>query len=228
MSNEAKRVCEVAHLIDWTNGRCCLCPFPLKINPTAYNADEKKMSYADFIIFKEHKSLRNIFSCDDLSKTGSLKDLKTFRENFTKFLKNVIFFENALKINEEFNECFNPNLLDFCQNNCSGCTGFGEIKDMIANVKVKNRRKDTKIPKFTLQTYAFVYQILMDFPQAIFNYETVTTLGFFKNVHKIINNKLHLHHSHITGKIMGYPHDFCNMRVRENQNHFSCIAHNFF
>ena len=228
MSNDAKRVYELAHSIDWKNGRCCLSPFPLEINPIAYDADEKNMSYADFIISKEHKFLRNIFSSHELSKTDSLKDLKTFHENFTKFLKVVIFLENALKINEEFDECFNADLLDFCQNNCSNCTDFSEIKDMIANVKVKNRRNDTKMPKCTLQTYTFVYQRLMDFPQGIFDCETVTKLGFFGNVHKIIDVKLHLHHSHITGKIMGYAHDFCNMIVRENQNHFSCIAHNFF
>ena len=31
-----------------------------------------------------------------------------------------------------------------------------------------------------------------------------------------------------TGKIIVYAHDFCNIKVRENQNQFSCIAHNFF
>ena len=25
-----------------------------------------------------------------------------------------------------------------------------------------------------------------------------------------------------------YAHDFCNIKVRKNQNQFSCIAHNFF
>ena len=27
---------------------------------------------------------------------------------------------------------------------------------------------------------------------------------------------------------MGYAHDFCNLKVRENQTSFTCIAHNFF
>ena len=85
-----------------------------------------------------------------------------------------------------------------------------------------------KIPKFKLQTYAFVYQRLMDFPQGRFDYETLTTINFFESIHKIINVKIHLHHSHLTGSIYGYAHDFCNRKVRENQNQFSCIAHNFF
>ena len=40
--------------------------------------------------------------------------------------------------------------------------------------------------------------------------------------------KIHLHHSHVTGKIIGYVHDFCNEKIRENKDVFSCIAHNFF
>ena len=53
------------------------------------------------------------------------------------------------------------------------------------------------------------------------------TINFFESVHRIINVKIHLHHSHMTGKIISYAHYFCNMKVRENQNQFSCIAHNF-
>ena len=68
----------------------------------------------------------------------------------------------------------------------------------------------------------------MDFPHGRLDYETLTTLNFFENVHEIINVKIHLHHLHVTGKIIAYAHDFCNMKVRENQNQSSCIAHSFF
>ena len=78
-----------------------------------------------------------------------------------------------------------------------------------------------------LQVYAFVYQRLMDFPQRRFDYETLAANKLFDSVHKIINVKTHLHHSHITGKIIGYAHDFCNAKVRENKDVLKCIAHNF-
>ena len=29
--------------------------------------------------------------------------------------------------------------------------------------------------------------------------------------------KIRLHHSHITGKIIGYAHDFCNTKVTEKR-----------
>ena len=32
----------------------------------------------------------------------------------------------------------------------------------------------------------------------------------------------------MTGKIFGFAHDFRNRKVRENQNQFFCITHNFF
>ena len=37
-----------------------------------------------------------------------------------------------------------------------------------------------------------------------------------------------MHHSHITGEIKGYVHDFCNWVAKENKDVVPCIAHNFF
>ena len=68
----------------------------------------------------------------------------------------------------------------------------------------------------------------MCFPTIKFECETVTTRNLFGFVHKIINVKINLHLSHITGKIIGYVHDFCNLQVRENNEIVPCIAHNFF
>ena len=88
--------------------------------------------------------------------------------------------------------------------------------------------KGSKIPKFTLQAYSFVYQRLLDVQHRRYDYETLTINELFDSFHKIINVKIHLHHFHITGKIIGYAHDFCNAKVRENKEVITCIAHNFF
>ena len=40
--------------------------------------------------------------------------------------------------------------------------------------------------------------------------------------------KVHLHHFHKTGKIIGYAHVFCNARVKENNIEIPIIAHNQF
>ena len=68
----------------------------------------------------------------------------------------------------------------------------------------------------------------MCFPITKFECETVTTNNLFESVHKLASVKIHLHHSHVTGEIIGYTHDFCNWIVRENRDIVSCIAHNFF
>ena len=64
LSNKQKRKDERHHSINSKQDRCCLCPFPLKIDPTNFDVDEKTVPYVDFIICKEHKFLKNIFSND--------------------------------------------------------------------------------------------------------------------------------------------------------------------
>ena len=79
-----------------------------------------------------------------------------------------------------------------------------------------------------LQVSAFLYQRFIDFPQRRFDYEALTANKLFDSVHKIINIKTHLHHSHTTGKIIGYAHDFCNAKVRKTKHVLTCIARDCF
>ena len=51
---------------------------------------------------------------------------------------------------------------------------------------------------------------------------------FLDNVNCLIYSKNVIHHSHITGDIIGYSHSFCNLKVRENKNQISVITHNLF
>ena len=44
----------------------------------------------------------------------------------------------------------------------------------------------------------------------------------------IHENKLVIHHSHITNKIIGYAHDFCNEPTRENYYPIPIFAHSQF
>ena len=184
------------------------------------------MSYADFVIFKEHKFLRNIFSERELSSTDSLKNMEQHHKCFEKFLKISVYLQNSINTINEFSECYKDELIDFCNEFCADCSNFAEIKERVLDVLIKNKQ-GSKIPKFT-KVYAFAYQGLIDFPQRRFDYETLTANEVFDSVHKIINAKTDLHHSHTTGKIIGYAHDFCNANVREKKYVLTCIAHNFF
>ena len=50
LSIESKNKFERENPIDWENGECVLCRFPLEANPTHPQND--KMSYGDFVVKK--------------------------------------------------------------------------------------------------------------------------------------------------------------------------------
>ena len=40
---------------------------------------------------------------------------------------------------------------------------------------------------------------------------------FIENIKGILNNKTHIHHSHISGETLRYSHSYCNLKVRKNK-----------
>ena len=125
---------------------------------------------------------------------------------------------------------FDIDLKDFLQEKYPE-TDLEELISKIDIAEVKNIIKSAngnKIPRFNLKVYALVYDAMIDFPQSNFIYDTITTNNFFRNVHRLIKVKVHLHPYHITGKILGYAHDFCNWNVRENKLEIAMTAHNLF
>ena len=141
-----------------------------------------------------------------------------------KYLKICVYAEKSLK---HFSECYFDELTEFIDSELPELNDFSELKEKILETEVKWKQK-SQISKFNLCLYAFFYQKIMSFPMTDFECETVTTNNFFENVHKILNVKIHLHHSHVTGEIIGYTHDFCNWIVRESKDMVACMAHNFF
>ena len=117
-------------------------------------------------------------------------------------------------------------LSNFIEEHCAGTKNYHEITKQIKETEIKHF--SPKIPKFCQQLNAFVYGHLTKFPRSNIEYKPVTTSNFLRNVYKILKIKTHLHHSHTTGEILGYAHDFFNWKVRENKTEFSCITHNFF
>ena len=85
--NDKTRNYEVENPINWETDKCWISNFPLRINPTTPNAVKEKMSYSDFIIQKEHKSLRNIFSKEELMLSDAIKTLNVFMKMFLNFYK---------------------------------------------------------------------------------------------------------------------------------------------
>ena len=134
--------------------------------------------------------------------------------------------ENDINNSETCETIYHDELKYFVEEHCPAYSD--DISLWIEEIKMTEiKNSKTKIPIFTLQIYAFVYDILMDFSAFTFIVVTIATQDFFENVYKLINFKVHIHDSHVTGKITGYAHNFCYWKVRQNQTWFSCIAHNY-
>ena len=86
-----KKKNEVRFPIDWENGCCCLCKFPLIINLTKVAVSLENIFYNNFIVLKDHKLLRNIFSEEDLLKTKALINIEQYHLAFQKCLTKSIY-----------------------------------------------------------------------------------------------------------------------------------------
>ena len=67
-----------------------------------------------------------------------------------------------------------------------------ELSEKIENVEIKNIIKSTngsKIPRFNLKLYAFVYDSITEFSTSNFMHDTITTN--FRNAHRLIKIRVH-------------------------------------
>ena len=173
------------------------------------------MSFRDFVIRYEHKFLRNIYTKEQIKDSHHVKDLKSYYEIFEEYILICIGLL-ALLNNFNRNDFINSATEKFFEDKFAG-DEISEIKNTINKTEIKNALSTThgNVPKFNLKIYAYVYDELVCFPRSNIDYETITKSNFFTNVHRLIRGKFHLHHSHITGKIFGYAHDFCNTTLVE-------------
>ena len=87
--------------------------------------------------------------------------------------------ENDTNDSETYETMYYNELKDFLEEHCPAYSD--EVSLLIEEMKmaeIKNAK--TKIPKFTLQRYTFVYDILTDFPACTFIFKTISTQGFLK------------------------------------------------
>ena len=212
---------EKDHPINWNSDKCLICNFPLKIDPIDPDVPNNEMSYGDFYIRYEHKFLRNIYSKEQLETTPQIKTFQEYYKIFQKFVKVCVSLQSVLVSHVNFDDSDDNDheLKDFLQNKCADqYDNLDELQVAIEGTEIKSIVENTscKIPRFNLKVHAFVYDKLVEFPESHITYNTVTTNNFLRNVYHMIKVKMHLHHSHVTGEILGYVHDFCNWRVTEN------------
>ena len=199
----------------------------MDVTPNGLEYKESEMSYLDFLITKEHAFIRNIFDKEELQKSRYLKSLEDYHKAMCLYIKLVKLAEIELKNVDCYGAIFDEDLQNFLQDECPAYEY--DIPGLVQEIKsVEVRNFKSKTPKFVIQLYAFFYQCLIDFPTCKFDkLKTITTRNMFEKFCRVIKSKVHLHHSHTTGEILGNIHDFCNWKLRENKETISLIGHNF-
>ena len=144
------------------------------------------------MIKAEYLFLENIYTSDDL------KEMKIERiELFEQKIKN--FFEY---------------LDDFCASIESEYKDDQDLEIVSELRKIKTSKEDDgKAIKEKPFQYLYEYSIKFVPTAKIKN----PILSKFSNsMIAIYRNQMDIHHSHTTGKIIGYAHNFCNLRCKEN------------
>ena len=74
----------------------------------------------------------------------------------------------------------------------------------------------------------FIYSKLIKFESTGKIKGVPMSKNFIDNVKGILNNKINIHHLHISNEVISYTHRFCNTRVRETKTKTTVVAHNLF
>ena len=134
---------------------------------------------------------------------------------------------------EHFSKKLNKILDDlnsFCasiesENISSNNSEIHEIIEKIKKIKSSNNEDEGKATKE--KTIAFLYNHSINFlPTDKIKGDFPISEKFLSNMIAIVRNQRFIHHSHVTGKILGYAHNFCNQKCKENYYTIPIMAHN--
>ena len=105
-------------------------------------------------------------------------------------------------------------------------TTLPELKEDIDHI-ANPKRSFTKI-HFLDKITAFIYSTLVKFCKTNKIKGIKMSKNFIENVIGTMKNRTHVHHSHITGEIIGYAHTYCNQNLQENYPKITVVVHNLF
>ena len=209
--------------------KCVICKLPMRSLITSPDRPDSEMDYGDYIVRYEYKFLRNIYSQEQLNWSPQLKSLESYYKAFEDYIHHAIEIYRLLSNYNIRLRDISMDVQNFIETNFGGCD-LKYIKNEIMQTDIKNALKicGNSIPNFCLKISAYLYDELFCFPPQD-TYDIVTTKKLFNHVHNKITMKVHLHHSHVTGEILGYAHDFCNKKIVELEKvEIPCIANNLF
>ena len=143
-----------------------------------------------------------------------------YRDIIYRLLELSPMFERALD-----NEVMSNEFKNFMSEDLKNVsTTLTELKEDIDHIAI-SKRSFTDI-HFLDKMIAFIYSTLVKFCKTNKIKGIPMSKNFIENLKGIMKNTTHIHHSHITGEIIGYAHSDCNQRVQENYPKITVVAHN--
>ena len=139
-----------------------------------------------------------------------IQDFEVYSQKLNKILDKLDIFCESLE----------------SENNKGESDEIEEIINKIKRIKtsVSEEGKATKE-----KTIAYLYQHSVRFINTDkVNGDFQISKKFLSNMIAISKNKKTIHHSHVTGKNIGFAHDFCNQKCKENYYTIPVSAHNQF
>lgn len=103
-----------------------------------------------------------------------------------------------------------------------------EVKVDMEHIAVANKKRFASKPDLSDKIINFIYLTLFKFAGTKKVKGIPMSKNFIENLKGIMKDKTHIHHSHITGKVIGYAHSYCNFKVRENKPKITVVAYNIF
>ena len=186
----------------------CICDFPIK--------SRAENGWFNHVCKAEYLLLGNIFSAKEMYRMN-ISNFDIYFNKINKILDSLDDFcediENEHRISL-LEEKPNPKLDD-------------TIKQ-IKNIKIKGE-DDKELTK--KKVLGFLYKQSINFlpTDKIFSSERlIVSEKFLINLFYIYTDRHVVHHSHVTGKILGHAHEYCNCQIRETFYTIPIIAHNQF
>ena len=97
-------------------------------------------------------------------------------------------------------------------NNCYST--FQDLREEIDHISIPKRRFASKKTLFSEKIIAFFYSSMINFCKNNRVKGIPLSQKFIENIIAIMEDTHCIHYSHVTGKIKGYAHSFCNEKEK--------------
>ena len=181
------------------------------------------MTYFDFIVKKDRAFIRNVFDSDELPNCKDIRTLWNYFESFKLFIQIALLPGNSYSAESDIEDISDNSIVNFVEENNFGSFIPRNCKYASKECKLLKKKKKSNFHKLI----CFVYNKIMKFPENIYEIKFLLTKNFLNNVINLMVGDVVIHDSHKSGEI-GYAHDFCNKKLKENQRFIPVFTHNLF